>query len=175
MFLFQVLFPWIFWDTSGKDRKLPSSFINFSSFIRAVFHIYALTTVIQIQLLKLLFHSEIFFYVLKYWKSSAIPASCILFHINLFVAKFLFLCFSLTLLPDNCSIYEWNFMQGWWFITEPFLESVISFSFHKKGLSLYHSNFSLLITVTIFPFCLCILFRASQASWGGKSWPLCFF
>lgn len=73
-----------------KGWKITNQFYKLQCFIRAAFHIYAFMTVIQIQLLKALFDSQISFYSLNYWKSSAIPASFILFFINLFVAKFLF-------------------------------------------------------------------------------------
>jgi len=73
-----------------KGWKITIQFYKLQFFIRAVFHIYAYMTVIQIQLLKLSFDSEVSFYCLNYGKSSAIPASCIFF-INLFVVKFLFL------------------------------------------------------------------------------------
>lgn len=107
-------------------------------------------TVIQIQLLKLLLDSEIYFYCLNHSKTSVFPASCVLFFIKMLLSFCSYLFFS-NFMTRHCSIYQWNFMQGCWFITEAFLESVISFSFHKKGLLLSHSNFILLSTLSIFP------------------------
>lgn len=78
--------PIYFW----KRWKITNQFYKLQCFIRAAFHIYAFMTVIQIQLLKTLVESQISSYCLNYWKNSAILASYILFFINLFVAKFLF-------------------------------------------------------------------------------------
>lgn len=81
-----------------KGWKITIQFYKLQFFIRAVFHIYAFMTVIQIQLLKLVWFWNLLFELLKELSNS----SKLYFALYKLVCCQVFVpfCFSLTLLPD---------------------------------------------------------------------------